>query len=244
MSVSVFLFTSPYPDTNLTTERRKIRQINKVYYRKLSINRFYLFSANCLNSTNLVQWHIVIALIINTNIPKAKIDVRFLWHKNRRNPVAPLATLRYTGWSGTPVYLIRLAPPMLNPQSQSQWTPNPPPANRILRQGSATVVPPYPRMNVNPTSGTQGTTKLKTPSYLPMSIAPEWRMSANISVQCRSTPISFRGLTSPKWDWLGISLAWAIIATSSCAYVISTDLMPWLAMCNFISISSANYSPN
>lgn len=73
--ISVFLFTSPYPDTNLTTERRKIRQINKVNYRKLSINRFYLFSANCLNSTNLVQWHIVIALIINTNIPKAKIDV-------------------------------------------------------------------------------------------------------------------------------------------------------------------------
>ncbi|WP_304967002.1 hypothetical protein, partial [Paramuribaculum intestinale] len=58
-----------FEEGKITADNLKVERFQRL------INRFYLFSANCLNSTNLVQWHIVIALIINTNIPKAKIDV-------------------------------------------------------------------------------------------------------------------------------------------------------------------------
>lgn len=76
ISALLFLFTSPYLYHHIDHRKNKIRQINKVNDRKLSINRFYLFSVNCLNSTNIVQLYTVILLILNANMPQTKIEVR------------------------------------------------------------------------------------------------------------------------------------------------------------------------
>lgn len=78
MLTYIFLFTSPYHHIICSTERRKSRQINKVNDSKLSIIRLYAVVGNFPYSTNLVQFHIAILLVININIPQTQIEVRFL----------------------------------------------------------------------------------------------------------------------------------------------------------------------
>jgi len=65
MPLSVFFSPAPVSIFIPPTERRIIRQINKVNDSRLSINCFYSFSADCLNSTNLVHYHIDILLIVS-----------------------------------------------------------------------------------------------------------------------------------------------------------------------------------